>query len=43
VTVRLSQVLCEESAKLPSFAFKGLDKKEEEEYIEEIMNDLIDE
>jgi|TARA_B100001094_G_scaffold307097_1_gene338473 hypothetical protein len=41
VSVRLSQVLCGESNKLPKFAFQGLDN--EEEYVEEIMNDLIDE
>ena len=42
VTIRLSQVLCEESAKLPSFAFQGLTNNDDE-YVEEIMNDLIDE
>jgi hypothetical protein len=41
VSVRLSQVLCGESNKLPKFAFQGLDN--EEDYVEEIMNDLIDE
>ncbi len=41
VSVRLSQVLCGKSNKLPKFAFQGLDN--EEEYVEEIMNDLIDE
>jgi len=37
VSVRLSQVLCQQSAKLPSFAFQGLDSDDtvEEEYIEE--------
>tara|TARA_X000000368_G_scaffold132869_2_gene104220 strand:+ start:359 stop:1048 length:690 start_codon:yes stop_codon:yes gene_type:complete len=42
VSVRLSQVLCGESTKLPSFAFQGLDN-EQDELIEEIMDDLIDE
>tara|TARA_B100000401_G_scaffold437415_1_gene382954 strand:+ start:1762 stop:2451 length:690 start_codon:yes stop_codon:yes gene_type:complete len=42
VSVRLSQVLCGESNKLPSFAFQGLDNNDDE-YIEEIMDDLIDE
>jgi len=41
VSVRLSQVLCGESNKLPKFAFQGLDN--DGEYVEEIMNDLIDE
>ena len=41
VSVRLSQVLCGESNKLPKFAFQGLDN--DEDYVEEIMNDLIDE
>ena len=37
VSVRLSQVLCQQSAKLPSFEFQGLDGDDtvEEEYIEE--------
>ena len=37
VSVRLSQVLCQQSTKLPSFAFQGLDGDDtvEEEYIEE--------
>mgnify|MGYP000042948665 FL=1 len=44
VSVRLSQVLCGESTKLPKFAFQGLDNdKDQDEYIEEIMDDLIDE
>ncbi len=44
VSVRLSQVLCEQSTKLPSFAFQGLDDdKLQDDYIEEIMDDLIDE
>jgi len=42
VSVRLSQVLCGESNKLPKFAFQGLDNYDDE-YVEEIMNDLIDE
>jgi len=42
VSVRLSQVLCGESNKLPKFAFQGLDNNDDE-YVEEIMNDLIDE
>ena len=42
VSVRLSQVLCGESTKLPSFAFQGLDN-DQDELIEEIMDDLIDE
>lgn len=41
VSVRLSQVLCGESNKLPKFAFQGLNN--DEDYVEEIMNDLIDE
>ena len=37
VSVRLSQVLCQQSTKLPSFAFQGLDGDDtvEEEYVEE--------
>ena len=42
VSVRLSQVLCGQSTKLPSFAFKGLDNTEED-LVDEIMDDLIDE
>tara|TARA_X000000368_G_scaffold409248_1_gene390923 strand:+ start:1434 stop:2123 length:690 start_codon:yes stop_codon:yes gene_type:complete len=42
VSVRLSQLLCGESNKLPKFAFQGLDNNDDE-YVEEIMNDLIDE
>jgi len=42
VSVRLSQVLCGESNKLPKFAFQGLENNDDE-YVEEIMNDLIDE
>ena len=42
VSVRLSQVLCGESNKLPKFAFQGLDNNDDD-YVEEIMNDLIDE
>jgi len=41
VSVRLSQVLCGESNKLPKFAFQGLGN--DGDYVEEIMNDLIDE
>lgn len=41
VSVRLSQVLCEQSTKLPSFAFQGLGDKteEEEEYTEEEIDE----
>ena len=41
VSVRLSQVLCEQSARLPSFAFQGLDNNvvEEDEYIEEEIDE----
>ena len=44
VSVRLSQVLCEQSVKLPSFAFKGLDghiaeDDEEVEYFEEEVDE----
>ena len=39
VSVRLSQVLCGESNKLPKFAFQGLDN--DGDFVEEIMNDLI--
>ena len=42
VSVRLSQVLCGESTKLPSFAFQGLDN-EQDQLIEDIMDDLVDE
>ena len=35
VTVRLQQALLEQSTKLPSFAFQGLDLPEEEEVDEE--------
>jgi len=42
VSVRLSQVLCGESTKLPSFAFQGLDKEQDDTY-DDIMDDLIDE
>ena len=44
VSVRLSQVLCGESTRLPKFAFQGLpDLNNIDEQIEEIMDDLIDE
>ena len=49
VSVRLSQVLCGESTRLPSFAFQGLENIPQnddhyiEEEIDEIMEDLIDE
>jgi len=42
VSVRLSQVLCEQSTKLPSFAFQGLDDDvtvEEDEYTEEEIDE----
>ena len=44
VSVRLSQVLCEQSVKLPSFAFQGLDghmaeDDEEVEYFEEEVDE----
>jgi hypothetical protein len=41
VSVRLSQVLCQQSAKLPSFAFQGLDDDDtvEEEYVEEEIDE----
>ena len=41
VSVRLSQVLCQQSAKLPSFAFQGLDSDDivEEEYAEEEIDE----
>ena len=41
VSVRLSQVLCQQSAKLPSFAFQGLDSDDivEEEYTEEEIDE----
>ena len=42
VSVRLSQVLCGESTKLPSFAFQGLDKEQGDTF-DDIMDDLIDE
>jgi hypothetical protein len=42
VSVRLSQVLCGESTKLPSFAFQGLNN-EQDQLIEDIMDDLVDE
>jgi hypothetical protein len=43
VSVRLSQVLCGESTRLPKFAFQGLGDNNQDKYIEEIMDDLIDE
>src|SRR6056300_1944135 len=42
VSVRLSQVLCEQSTKLPSFAFQGVDDDvtvEEDEYTEEEIDE----
>ena len=36
VTIRLQQTLIEQSAKLPSFAFQGLDLPDEEEEVDEI-------
>jgi hypothetical protein len=42
VSVRLSQVLCEQSTKLPSFAFQGLDDDvtiDEDEYTEEEIDE----
>ena len=42
VSVRLSQVLCGESTKLPSFAFQGLDKEQDDTF-DDIMDDLIHE
>jgi hypothetical protein len=41
VSVRLSQVLCQQSTKLPSFAFQGLDSDDivEEEYTEEEIDE----
>jgi len=43
VTIRLQQVLFEKSAKLPSFAFQGLDlPDEEEEEVDEIEEDEVD-
>ena len=42
VSVRLSQVLCGESTKLPSFAFQGLDKEQDDTF-DDSMDDLIDE
>ena len=43
VTIRLQQVLFEKSAKLPSFAFQGLNlPDEEEEEVDEIEEDEVD-
>jgi hypothetical protein len=42
VTIRLQQTLLEQSAKLPSFAFKGLDLPEEDEVEDEIEEDVDD-
>ncbi len=39
VTIRLQQVLMEQSAKLPSFAFQGLGDDHHEEEEEELMDD----
>jgi hypothetical protein len=41
VTIRLQQTLLEQSAKLPSFAFKGVDLPEED--VEEDVDDEIEE
>jgi len=43
VSVRLSQVLCEQSSKLPSFAFQGLGDKVEEDLEDEYTEEEIDE
>ena len=43
VSVRLSQVLCEQSSKLPSFAFQGLENTVEDEVEEEYTEEEIDE
>jgi hypothetical protein len=43
VSVRLSQVLCEQSSKLPSFAFQGLGDKPEEDLGDEYTEEEIDE
>src|SRR6056300_1552195 len=44
VTIRLQQALFEQSAKLPSFAFQGLNlPDEEEEEVDEIEEDEVDE
>jgi len=43
VSVRLSQVLCEQSSKLPSFAFQGLDNTVEDDLEEEYTEEEIDE
>jgi len=42
VTIRLQQTLIEQSAKLPSFAFQGLDLPDEEEEVDEIEEDEVD-
>ena len=43
VTIRLQQTLIEQSAKLPSFAFQGLDlPDEEEDEVDEIEEDEVD-
>lgn len=43
VTIRLQQALFEQSAKLPSFAFQGLDLPDgEEEEVDEIEDDEVD-
>ena len=42
VTIRLQQTLLEQSAKLPSFAFKGLDLPEEEEVEEDDEIEEVD-
>jgi hypothetical protein len=42
VTIRLQQALFEQSAKLPSFAFQGLNLPDEEEEVDEIEEDEVD-
>ena len=43
VTIRLQQVLLEQSAKLPSFAFQGVNLPEEEEVDVEVEEEEVDE
>ena len=42
VTIRLQQTLLEQSAKLPSFAFQGLDLPEEDIDVEEDLDEDVD-
>jgi len=42
VTIRLQQTLLEQSAKLPSFAFQGIELPEEDVGVEEDLDEDVD-